>query len=88
MALNWLAPATVCMLLALVVFKQENDVSAVSRRHDPAVAMMLSNSSSVTYLAGRSTQMEHNILLSTFELTNQSGSASISRFTPFTKPKE
>ena len=57
MAFNWLAPATVCMLLALAVFKQENDISAASSRHDPAVAMMLSNSSSVTYLTGGSSQI-------------------------------
>ena len=43
MAFNWLAPTTVCMLLVLAVFKQENNISAASSRHDPAVAMMLSN---------------------------------------------
>jgi hypothetical protein len=88
MAFNWLAPATVCMLLALAVFKQENYISAASPRHDPAVAMMLSNQSFVAYLTGGSKQIEHNILPATFELTNRSGSTSTIDFTPFTKPND
>jgi len=88
MVFNWLAPATVCMLLTLAVFKQENYTSAASSCHNPRVAMMLSNSSSVTYLAGRSTQIEHNILLATLEWTNRSDSTSTIGFTPFTKPND
>lgn len=88
MAFNWLAPATVCMLLALAVFKQENYISAASPRHDPAVAMMLSNQSSVAWLAGGSKQIEHNILPATFESTNRSGSTSTIVFTPFIKPND
>ncbi len=87
MAFNWLAPATVCMLLALVVFKQENDTVA-SPRHDPVVAMMLSNQSSVAYLSGGLSQIKRNILPATFESTNRSGSTSTMRFTPFTKPND
>jgi hypothetical protein len=74
------------MLLALAVFKQENNISAASPRHDPAVAMMLSNQSSVAYLAGRSPQIKHNVLPATFEWTNRSDSTSTIGFTPFTKP--
>jgi hypothetical protein len=88
MAFNWLAPATVCMLLALAVFKQENNISAASPRHDPAVAMMLSNQSSVPFLIGGSKQIEHNILPATFESTNRSGSTSTIGFTPFAKPND
>ena len=88
MFLNWLTPATVCMLLALAVFKQENNMPATSPRHDPAVAMMLSNQSFVAYLTGRSSQIEHNILPATFEWTNRSDSTSTIRFTPFTKPND
>lgn len=88
MAFNWLAPATVCMLLALAVFKQENYISAGSPRHDPAVAMMLSNQSSVACLTGVSSQIEHNVLPATFESTNRSGSTSTIGFTPFTKPND
>jgi hypothetical protein len=88
MAFNWLAPATVCMLLTLAVFKQENYISAASPRHNPAVAMMLSNSSSVTFLAGGSSQIQHNILPATLEWTNRSDSTSTIGFTPFTKPND
>jgi hypothetical protein len=88
MAFNWLAPATVCMLLALAVFKQENYISAASPRHDPAVAMMLSNQSFVAYLTGGAKQIEHNILPATFESTNRTGSNSTIGFTPFTKPND
>jgi hypothetical protein len=88
MVFNWLAPATVCMLLVLAVFRQENYISAASPRHDPAVAMMLSNQNSVAWLTGGSSQIEHNILPATFESTNRSGSASTIRFTPFIKPND
>jgi hypothetical protein len=88
MAFNWLAPATVCMLLVLAVFKQENNISAASPRHDPVVAMMMSNSSSVPYLTGGSSQIEHNILPATFESINRSDSTSTIGFTPFTKPND
>ena len=88
MAFNWLAPATVCMLLALAVFKQENNISAAPPRHDPAVAMMLSNQSFVAYLTGGSKQIEHNVLPATFELTNRNGSTSNVGFTPFMKPND
>ena len=88
MSFNWLAPATVCMLLALAVFKQENYISAASPRHDPAVAMMLRNPNFVPYLTGGSSQIEHNVLPATFESTNRSGSTSTIGFTPFTKPND
>jgi hypothetical protein len=88
MAFNWLAPATVCMLLALAVFKQENYISAASPRRDPAVALMLSNQSFIAYLTGGSPQIEHNILPATFESTNRSGSASTLGLPLFTKPND
>jgi bacteriorhodopsin len=88
MVFNWLAPATVCMLLTLAVFKQENYISAASPRYNPAVAMMLSNPSSVAYLTGGSSQIQHNILLATLEWTNRSDSSSTIGFTPFTKPND
>ena len=88
MAFNWLAPATVCMLLALAVFKQENNIPAAPPRHDPAVAMMLSNQSSVAYLTGGSLQIRHNILPATFESTNRSDSSSTLGFTPFKQPND
>lgn len=87
MSFNWLAPATVCMLLVLAVFKQENYIPP-SSGHDPAVAMMLSNQSFVPYLTGGSKQIEHNILPAIFESTNRSGSVSTIKFTPYTKPND
>jgi len=86
--LNWLAPATVCMLLALTAFRQENGLPSQPPRHDPAVAMMMSNQNAVAWLAGRSSQIEHNVLPPTFESTNRTGSALNGGFTPFTKPNE
>ena len=90
MVFNWLAPATVCLLLTLAVFKQENNLSTASPRHNPAVAMMLSmsNQSSVAYLPGGSSQIQHNILPATLEWTNRSDSTSTIGFTPFTKPND
>ena len=88
MAFNWLAPATACLLLALMVFKQENTISAASPRHDPVVAMMLSNQSCVAFLTGGLSQIEHNILPATFESTNRSGLTSTIGFTPFMKPND
>jgi hypothetical protein len=88
MAFNWLAPATVCLLMALAVFKQENYISAATARRDPAVVTMLSNQSSVAYLTGGPSQIEHNVWASTFEWTNRSDSTSTMGFTPFTKPKD
>ena len=88
MAFNWLAPATVCLLLALAAFRQENNISAASPRHDPKVAMMLSNQSSVAFLTGGLSQIQHNILPATFEWTNRSDSTSTIGFTPFIKPND
>ena len=51
MAFNWLAPATVCMLLAWQSSNRKTNYAAPAR-HDPAVTMMLSNRSSVAYLTG------------------------------------
>ena len=86
--LNWLAPATACMLMVVAALKQETSFPGASTRHDPLVAMMLSNSSSVPYLTGGSSQIEQNVLPGTFELTNHSASTSTVGFTPFTKPNE
>ena len=86
--LNWLAPATACMLLALAAFRQESGLPTAPLRHDPSVAMMLSNQNFVAYLTRGSSQIEHNILPATFESTNRSGSTFNNAFTPFTKPNQ
>jgi len=86
--LNWLAPATVCMLLAGAALRQENGISSQPPRHDPAVVMMLSNVSSVPYLTGGPSQVEHNVSSRTLEWTNRSGSTLNSGFTPSAKSTE
>jgi hypothetical protein len=86
--LNWLAPATVCMFIALAAFRQENGSPGQPSRHDPSVDMMLSNESAVVYLASRHSQVEHNVLAPTLEFTNHSDSGLNNRFTPFIKPNE
>jgi hypothetical protein len=86
--LNWLAPASVCLLVALAAFRQETGAPARTSDHDPAVAMMLSNQSTVVYLARGTSQIEHNVLPLTFESTNRSGSTLNGGFTPFIKPNQ
>lgn len=86
--LNWLAPATACLLLALAAFRQENGIPVQPPRHDSAVATMMSNQNTVAYLAGGPSQSEQNLLASTFEFTNHSGSALNSGFTPFSETNQ
>jgi hypothetical protein len=86
--LNWLAPATACLLLVLAAYRQENGMLARPPRHDPAVAMMMSNQNTVAYLANGPSQTEQNIWASTFEFTNRSGSSLNSGFTPFSETNQ
>jgi hypothetical protein len=86
--LNWLAPATVCMLLALAAFRQENSLPVAAPHHEPLIAMILSNQNAVVYLPGGSSQIEHNLLPGTVELTNRSGSGSIPGFTSLKKTND
>ncbi len=86
--LNWLAPAAVCMLLALAAFRQENDFSVASPHQDHVVAMIMSNSSAIAYLPGGSSQIEQNILPATLGWTNHTRSTSTVGFTPSTKANE
>jgi hypothetical protein len=86
--LNWLAPATACMLLALAAFRQESGLPTAPLRHDPSVAMMLSNQNTVAFLAEGQSQIEHNVLPPTLGWTNRNGSTLNNGFTPFTKPNQ
>ncbi|MFZ0825961.1 MAG: hypothetical protein WAO02_00925 [Verrucomicrobiia bacterium] len=86
--MNWLAPATVCMLLALAAVRQENGFSVASPRQDHMVAMILSNSSAIAYLPGGSSQIEQNVLPATLGWTNHTRSISTVGFTPSAKPNE
>jgi hypothetical protein len=86
-ALNWLAPATACLLLPVAAFRQES-ISNNPLHRDPAIAMMLSNQNTAVYLTGDRSQVEHNVLSATFESTNRSGSTFNTGFTPSTKPNQ
>jgi len=80
--LNWLAPATVCLLLFIAAVRQDASLTMTSSRHEPLFAMILSNGNAVAYLPGGSSQIERNILPATFESTNLSRSGSIFNFMP------
>ncbi len=86
--LNWLAPATVCLMLALAAFRQENGFSDASARQDHLVAVIMSNSSAIAYLPGGSSQIEQNILPATLGWTNHTPSTSTIGFTPSGKSNE
>jgi hypothetical protein len=74
--LGWLAPATACALLTLSVFNSANSLPGRSPRHEPLVAMMLSNHSYAACVSG-AFQSGHNDPPSiTVDWTNRSGSTS------------
>jgi hypothetical protein len=87
--LNWLAPATVCLFLALAAFRQENGLSDVSPRQNHRDAMIImSNFSGIAYMPGGSSQIEQNILPATLGWTNHTRSISTVRFTPSGKTNQ
>ena len=86
--LNWLAPATVCLLLALAAFKEENGFPGALPRQDHSVAMIMSNSSAIAYLPGASSQIEQNVLSATLGWTNHTRSTSTVGFTPTANTNE
>ena len=86
--LNWLAPATVCMLLAVAAIRQENGFAVASPRQGSFVTTILSNSSAIAYLPGGSSQIEQNNLPATLGWTNHTRSISTVGFTPSVKPNE
>jgi hypothetical protein len=87
-AMNWLAPATVCMLLAVAAFRQETGLVDATPRQDHMAAMIFSNSSAIAYLPGGSSQIEQNVLPATLGWTNHSRSISTVGFTPSAKTNE
>jgi hypothetical protein len=76
------------MLLVAAAFRQENGVSVGSSRHEPLIAMIISNRNAVACLPGGSAQIERNVLPDTFEWTNRSGSSSTVGFMPFKKTND
>jgi hypothetical protein len=80
--LGWLAPATACALLTLSVFNSGNSLPGSSSRHEPMVAMMLSNRYAA-YVSGAFQSGQNDPPSVTFDRTNRSGStSSISSFFP------
>ena len=74
--LGWLAPATACALLTLSVFNSGNSLPGSSSRHEPTVAMMLSNPSYAAYASSTFQAGQNDLPSVTFDLTNRSGSTS------------
>jgi hypothetical protein len=77
-----------CLLLVLAAGRQENTLTLTSPRHEPLIAMIISNGNAVAYLPGGSSQIERNILPDTFESTNRNSSSSTVGFTPFRKTND
>ena len=74
--LGWLAPATACALLTLSVFNSGNSLPGSPSRHEPMVAMMLSNQSYAAYVSGAFQSGQNDLPSVTFDWTNRSGSTS------------
>jgi hypothetical protein len=73
--LGWLAPAAACALLTLSVFNSGSSLPSSSSRHEPMVAMMLSNRYAA-YVSGAFQSGQNDPPSVTFDLTNRSGSTS------------
>jgi hypothetical protein len=69
-----LAPAAACLLLTLSIFSPGNSGNPL--RHDPMVAMILSNQNYAAYAADNFRGAQNNLSAVTFEWTNRSVSPS------------
>jgi hypothetical protein len=69
-----LAPAIACLLLTLSMFNPGNP--SHSTRHEPLVAMILSNQNYAAYASDNFRQSENNLAAVTFDWTNHSISTS------------
>ena len=74
--LGWLAPATACALLTLSVFNAGNSLPGGPSRHDPMVAMMVSNQSYAAYTSSAFQSGQNDLPAVTLDWTNRSGSTS------------
>ncbi len=72
--LGSLVPAAACLLLTLSVFNPGNQ--GLSLRHDPMVAIILSNQNYAAYASGNFHGTENNLSAVTFEWTNHGVSRS------------
>ena len=72
--LGSLTPAAACLLLTLSMFTQGN--TGHSLRHEPLIAMILSNQNYAAYASGNFREAQNNLAAVTFEWTNHSFSTS------------
>jgi len=86
--LGWLAPATACALLTLLVFNTGNALPAGSGSHGMTVAMILSNQNYAAYAPDDPQSVQNRLATATFDWTNRGISTPNMRFTPFTKPND
>src|SRR5208282_3650419 len=81
--LGWLAPATACALLTLLVFNSSNGLPAAPSSHGTMMAMILSNQNYAAYAPDGSQNVQNRLSSVTFDWTNSGTSSSSIRFTPF-----
>ncbi len=86
--LGWLAPATACALLTLLVFNYSNGLPAGSTPSGAMMAMILSNQNYAAYASDGSQNVQNRLANVTFDSTNRGASSPSIRFTPFTKPND
>jgi hypothetical protein len=83
LAFRWLAPAAACAFLALTVLNQQSGISAGPSHHDPMVAMIRSNLSTVASASNDLTRAGSDFPGAGFEWTNRSDStSSVGSFLP------
>jgi hypothetical protein len=86
--LGWLAPATACALLTLLVFNSSNGLPAGPSSHGTMMAMILSNQNYAAYASDGSQNVQNHLATVTFDCTNRGASTSSIGFTPFIKPND
>jgi hypothetical protein len=72
--LGSLAPATACLLLTLSMFNSGN--TSHSSRHEPLVAIILSNQNYAAYASDNFREAQNNLAAVTFDWTNRTISSS------------
>jgi hypothetical protein len=83
-SLGWLAPATACLLLALLALKSENDFANGPIIGPATFALALSNQNYAAYAANGSQYAQNRPATVTFDWTNRGNSASCIPFAPVT----
>ena len=86
--LGWMAPATVCALLTLLVFNSGTGLPVGSGSHGTMMAMILSNQNYAAYTPDDPQNVQNRLATVTFDWTNTGISTSSIRFTPFAKPND